>query len=402
MKKILYFIPTFSVISETFILREVQTLIELGNLDIRILSLQEGTASVPSQVKEKVIYFRPSIKDILFSLPFIILNLGRILTTSKIVFYENEGTFSKNFKTFVKSIFYAKYISKFKVNHIHSHFVSEPSTLMMFVAEILNLPFSISGHATDVFRDHDMVKAKSKRAKFVALCNSQAYLEFIKLSGGKGKKNVVLLYHGIDYLKFKFKKRDLFKAKKIKILTDARFVEKKGLKILSQAVVDLNQIMDVSLTIVGLAQNEEQERYRDLIIDIFEKSKLKDKLNIPNNGKGVQIEDVIQIYSESDVFVYAGIDAGKGDVDGVPNALLQAAFSGLPVITTLSGSISDLFDEKNSYIIIQNDSKDITMKFQEMLIDKNRDEKSEQLFNQASKEFSLFLNIKELEELLNK
>jgi len=402
MKKILYFIPTFSVISETFILREVQTLIEFGNLDIKILSLKEGTAQVPSLVKERVVYFRPKLLDVLSSLPFIIMNFFRIIKVSHIVFKENDGDLFRALKIYLKAIFYAKYIQKLSISHIHSHFVSEPSSLMLFVAEILNVPLSISGHATDVFRDHHMIKAKSRRAKFISLCNSQAYTQFIKLSGGKGKKNVVLLYHGIDFLKFKYHLRKFSKRNQIKVLTDARFVEKKGLGILSNAIVDLNQIFDVKLTIIGLAQTSEQEIFRDQLKDIFQKSGLEDKLEIPNNGKGVQIDEVIRIYDDSDLFIYAGVDTGKGDVDGVPNALLQAAFSGLPVITTLSGSISDLYDEKNSYIISQNDVKDIVMKFQELLNDENRTMKSELLFNQATKEFSLFLNIKELEEMFLK
>ena len=402
MKKILYFIPEFSVISETFILREVQTLIEFGSLDIRILSLKEGAAKVPSIVKERVTYYRPNIKDAFISIPFIILNLGSIINSFKILINENEGSLIKNLKTFFKSILYANYINTLNADHIHSHFVSEPSTLMMFVSEILNLPFSISGHATDVFRDHEMVKAKSKRAKFIALCNSQAYIQFIKLSGGKGKKNVVLLYHGIDYLKFKFKSREFSSKKQIYVLTDARFVEKKGLLILSKAVIDLNQILDVKLTIIGLAQTHEQEEYRDLIKLTFKNAGILNKLEIPNNGKGVQIEQVIDIYQNADIFIYAGVDTGKGDVDGVPNALLQAAFSGIPVITTQSGSIGDLFDENNSYLINQNDIHDIVIKFQELLKDNQRNNKIEKLYNQAAKEFSLNINTKELEGLFFK
>ena len=210
-----------------------------------------------------------------------------------------------------------------------------------------------------------------------------------------------------DYLieqkvNFKFKQRDFSKDSQINVLTDARFVEKKGLNILAQAIVDLNQILNVRLTIIGLAQNEEQEIYRDSIKGIFENAKMKNKLVIPNNGKGVQIEEVIDIYHAADVFIYAGIDAGKGDVDGVPNALLQAAFSGIPVLTTLSGSIADLYDEKNSYIIEQKDVHDIVIKFQEMLNDRSRKSKSERLFDRAKSEFSLFLNVKELESMLQK
>lgn len=402
MKKVLYFIPTFSVISETFILREVQTLIDFGNLDIKVLSLQEGTAKIPDNVKKKVIYYRPKIYEVILSLPFVLANLRSVIGTLQIVLNEHEGKLFSNFKTFLKSIIYARYISKLGVDHLHAHFVSEPSTLIMFVSNILSKPFSISGHATDVFRDHDMVQAKSKRAVFVALCNSYAYQEFIKLSKRKGRKNVNLIYHGIDYLKFVFKKRDFDRQSEIKVLTDARFVEKKGLTVLSQAIIDLNKNLNVSLTIVGVAQTDEQRNYKDSLVTLFKKAQLENKLIIPNDGKGLQIEEVVGFYENSDIFIYSGIDAGKGDVDGVPNALLQAAFSGLPIITTQSGSISDLFNSENSYLIHQNNSQDIVDKFMELVTDKNRNKKCDTLYNQAVKEFSLFVNTKELESLFLK
>ena len=200
----------------------------------------------------------------------------------------------------------------------------------------------------------------------------------------------------------KFKKRIFNTKSQIQVLADARFVEKKGLDTLSKAIVNLNQIFDIKLNLVGFAQNESQISYMNSLKKIFKDDSFEDKLNIPNNGKGLQQDEVANLYNECDVFIYAGVDAGKGDIDGVPNALLQAAFSGLPVITTKSGSISDLFDEKNSYIINQSDVNDIVIKFQEMLKDESRLAKSDLLYKQAGKEFSLFLNVKELEELLLK
>ena len=100
MKKIVYFIPTFSAISETFILREVQTLMEFGNLDLKVLALQEGAAKLPENIKKNVIYYRPSFFDVILAAPFILLNLGRVISTFKIILNENEGSFNKNVISF--------------------------------------------------------------------------------------------------------------------------------------------------------------------------------------------------------------------------------------------------------------------------------------------------------------
>lgn len=73
----------------------------------------------------------------------------------------------------------------------------------------------------------------------------------------------------------------------------------------------------------------------------------------------------------------------------MPNGLLQAAFSGIPVITTTSGSISDLFKEENSYIIEQNNPDSIIEKFNELVIDKNTFKKSAKLNHDAVSMFGL-------------
>jgi glycosyltransferase involved in cell wall biosynthesis len=82
--------------------------------------------------------------------------------------------------------------------------------------------------------------------------------------------------------------------------------------------------------------------------------------------------------------------------------LLQAAYSGLPVITTLSGSIADLFNERNSYIIKQASFEDIIEKFNFLMLDKVRADKSEKLKKDVSENFDLIKNITYLESQLLK
>jgi glycosyltransferase involved in cell wall biosynthesis len=135
---------------------------------------------------------------------------------------------------------------------------------------------------------------------------------------------------------------------------------------------------------------------------IFKNSGLYDKLHIPGNGAGIQQDEVRMIYRDSDIFIYAGINDSNGDADGVPNGLLQAAYSGLPVITTTSGSISDLFNEKNSYIIDQKSPESIIEKFNELIIDKHLHNKTKLLYDEVSESFGQEKNISYLETLLLK
>ena len=100
-----------------------------------------------------------------------------------------------------------------------------------------------------------------QKAKFITLCNTKAFLKCLELSGGKGRKNVVLGFHGIGPREYEFKMRELNFTKQIEILTDARFTPKKGLIPLSQAIISLINDYDfkINFTIIGLAIGEEQE-----------------------------------------------------------------------------------------------------------------------------------------------
>ncbi len=403
MKKLLYFVPTFPNITETFITREVVELIKLGNLDIHIFSFKKGNAQIPPSIKG-VTFYLDSIPKNYFSAGFFCLRkFFRFISLISLIKKNGDNKFFSNLYLGVKSIYYASIFEKGGYDQIHCHFLSEVSSLMLFVSYLLDIPISISGHATDVFKNASLINMKVLMSKSILLCNSLAYEKVLKDSGGKGRKNVILMYHGIDPHLFRFRQRDLSYKNKINIITDGRFVPKKGLKILSQAVVCLlKEGFNLNLTIIGVAQDVEQKKHLDEIIDVFKSSGFISKLVIPGSGQGISQKEVALEYDKADLFIYAGIDDNSGDVDGVPNALLQACFSGLPIISTDSGSISDLLDESNSSKIPQNEIDGIVLAFKELVESNHYKNKVLLSFRKVSREFNISLNSIQLEQELLK
>lgn len=402
MKKVIYFIPTFPNLSETFILREVVKLVEFGNLSIHIFSFKKGNAQIPSILQDKISYLEEQPKPYLEALGFAILNIFKIFKIAKLLFTYSDTKNLKNLYLLSKAVLYAPIFKKIDFDQIHSHFLSDISSMILLVGLLLDKPVSISAHATDVFKNASLVSFKVKFSQFIAVCNSLAYNEILRLSGGKGRKNVLLQYHGIDPQSYPFKVRDLEK-KNLRIITDARFVPKKGLKILSDAIIELIRSgHSINFTIIGVAQNDPQLNLMHEIVKIFVDQGFSNNLNIPGSGKGVSQKQVALEYQEADLFIYAGIDDQSGDVDGIPNALLQAGFCGLPVMTTQSGSIKELFDDSNSLIIEQKNSQDIIIKFKDLVSNSDYQKRSHRLFQQVYSDFNLDLNVKLLENELLK
>jgi len=404
MKKVLIFVPTFSNLSETFILRELDALDKNQRIEVAVLTLKQGKAEIPQNLRNKIFYIPLNFGVGISALPFIFKNLFFISKIGLDFFKTSNDSFLRNIKNFIKSIFFAYRLSFFNFDQLHIHFLSDISTILGLASLIVKKPFSISGHARDIFVDGSAINFKVQKAKFITLCNTKAFLKCLELSGGKGRKNVVLGFHGIDPREYEFKMRELNFTKQIEILTDARFTPKKGLIPLSQAIISLINDYDfkINFTIIGLAIGEEQENLMKEVKEIFKNAKVYDSLHIPGNGSGIQQAEVMKYYQQADVFIYAGINTSGGDADGVPNGLLQAAFSGLPVLTTNAGSIGDLYNNENSYIIEQNSSESIIEKFNEMVLDKQLNQKVQKLLHQVSENFEVSKNIKYLEDLLIK
>ena len=72
-KRLLIFIPTFPVVSETFILREVQQLVERNNFDITVVALKQGKVVLPQDLESVVKYERLNPISALFGLFYLIL-----------------------------------------------------------------------------------------------------------------------------------------------------------------------------------------------------------------------------------------------------------------------------------------------------------------------------------------
>jgi glycosyltransferase involved in cell wall biosynthesis len=404
MKKILYFVPTFSNLSETFILREIESLEQRGNLDIHVISLKEGTARIPDSLIYKVSYFKVSFADLLPAIGFGFKNFKQIYKVFKKFLKESEDGLKLKLKNFAKGVLYAYKLSPFEYDQIHIHFLSDISTIISISALINKKSFSISGHARDIFVEASSINFKVKNSKFITVCNTKAFLKCVELSGGKGRKNLIMSFHGVDNSKYQYSLRKFTSTGNLNVLTDARFTEKKGLIPLSKAVISLikDYNFNINFTIVGLAVTDEQFKHLEEIKKLFKDAHIYERLSVPGHGKGVQQEEVIEIYKNAQIFIYAGVDTRSGDSDGVPNGLLQAAYSGLPVITTLSGSIADLFNERNSYIIKQASFEDIIEKFNFLMLDKVRADKSEKLKKDVSENFDLIKNITYLESQLLK
>ena len=125
----------------------------------------------------------------------------------------------------------------------------------------------------------------------------------------------------------------------LRILTTARFVEKKGLEYAIQGVCRAKS--DVHLCLIGYGPLE--EKLRSLALECPDRISFLGRLNH---------EQVLERLREADVFLLPSVTAANGDMEGIPVSLMEAMAAGVTVIATAHSGIPELIASGSEGILV--------------------------------------------------
>jgi glycosyltransferase involved in cell wall biosynthesis len=397
IKRIVYFVPEFPRLTETFIAREVEELSKSDGLEIRVLSLKKASGTVSPEVVAITVYRRLGLIVLFRSLPLLVKYPARVKEAFSLLSRDKSKSFFQRAYFLMKALGYSRIFSELSPDHIHVHFLSDTSTLAMLVSVILDLPFSVSAHAKDIFVEADMVSEKGSRADFIAVCNTKAYERCLELVDPIDRHKVFKLFHGVEYANGAGVSTSSEGDTTLRVLSVARLVEKKGLRYLIEASEILKQRgIEHSINIIGPGP-----LYRDLQ-EMIDNLGLQENVRIVGGGEGIPHSELRSYFESTDVFVLPSIDTGEGDSDGVPNVIVEAALAGIPVITTEAGSITDLIVHGETGLLVpQKDSQALATALEAIVLDPgSTDRLVSNARVKAGEMFDLKKNVAKLENLL--
>lgn len=147
---------------------------------------------------------------------------------------------------------------------------------------------------------------------------------------------------GIDTDFFGYKERTK-EGKTTELLIVSRFVEKKGIEYAIDALAEVRDGIDVSLTIVGDGPRREAIEKR------IDDRGVGDIVNLV----GIKpLSEVKKLLYDSNIFLMPCITASDGGTSPTPTILLQAQATGIPVVSTYHSGIPHIVDEGNSAILV--------------------------------------------------
>lgn len=229
------------------------------------------------------------------------------------------------------------------VSLIHSQWIHSGGTVGYFASWLLGVPFSFTGHAADLYRERVALKDKVRRADRI-ICISTFHRDLYKELGARDEQ-LKIVYCGVDLSHFVERAPPPRTGRRLRIVSSGRLVEKKGFAHLIDAVGMLvEKGLDVECVIGGNGPLEAALREQ-----VSQKA-LGERVTI--TGKPLTQEELPGFMAGGDVYALACVWAKDGDVDGLPQMLMEAMACGLPAVSTKLVGIPDLIEDGVSGLLV--------------------------------------------------
>ena len=324
MKHIGIVVPSFHIPSETFVVTEINALVNAGHR-VTVLTFENLNYCVHLNKNVQVIVIKkstPSAVNTLLKNPLMAVKGGVIASRFKSISAMSLMGYGLNI---------AEIIRTKKISHIHCHFMHAPLAYSIIASKIAGVSVSSIGHGHDVYVNDDDLKLKLSLCDFsVAVCKDMA-VKLSKYSEGK----IQLLHCGIDLSLFNNKPSRLTES--VNLIFVGRLIEKKGLQFLLPAIKKISKKHSITLDIVGDGPLLNDLKY------------FCEQLGIMNeiNFLGSKSPQWLAINTSNYSALIAPFCVSKnGDRDTGPVVLKEAMASGIPVLTTeLMGAKEIVNDE---------------------------------------------------------
>lgn len=392
--------------SETFVYREVLALQALG-IDVRTASVHAPThdldhggvlskmadETIEIYSKGKAALLRDMLAELLTHPLRSCRTLGRCMLDA---FFSSEVPLNRKPKVIwqgVAALALARRVRGLGISHIHAHMAHVPTTIAMYAARQLGIPFSFTGHANDIFPNRTLLREKLRRAEWVN-CISEWHRDFYQQIVDRSDAAYPVVRCGVD-TRF-YETTPAPNTDTLQILSVGRLVEKKGMDVLirSAGVIAKQGGPKLRVRIAGGGpQMKELQELVDLLPDGTEVELLGETDN----------DTVMQLMTEADVFALPCRVARSGDRDGIPVVLMEAMARGRCVISGDLETIRELIRHEESGIMIPpGDQDELTRALIALAKDRDRvDELGQNARRRIEQEFDLTLNAQRIKAQLN-
>ena len=241
--------------------------------------------------------------------------------------------------------------------YFHAHFAGYQTEIAMCLSRLTGFPYGATWHSYGIFKDRNILLEKVQGARAILTC-TRYNLEHLRRLAPKTSNRIHLAYHGVDLTSIPepcFLKR----KKAPSWLAVGRLIPKKGFhKLIDASALLRDRGVDFDVKIIGSGELETALRAQ---IDRMRLGRQVSLLGeLPN-------ERVFEIMGGSTGLVVPSVRDRDGNMDGIPNVILEAMAVGKPVIgSDLSGIPEVVVDRTTGILLPSGDTEKLADGMEEL------------------------------------
>jgi glycosyltransferase involved in cell wall biosynthesis len=231
-----------------------------------------------------------------------------------------------------------------EVDHIHAHWATHSALAGLVAARLLDIRFSFTAHAHDLYVNRSMLRRKICNAAFVATISeyNKRLLESLYPSESRGKTFVIRC--GVDLSELRPQPRSLDARTPLRVVCVASLEPQKGHAILVEAVTMLRD-RGIQIRCVLVGGGPQADALRDQVAS----SRLTQEIQLAGALPRPQVVAALQ---EAEVMALASVPQASGKMEGIPVALMEGMAMQLPVVASDISGIPELVsDGVSGYLV---------------------------------------------------
>jgi glycosyltransferase involved in cell wall biosynthesis len=336
-----YLVSRFPLLTETFILREMEAVDAEPGVEVSAMSLFPTADDVVHDEARPWIprLHRPSAaRGVVSVLRWAARRPVRTAAVWGRVLVDHRGAdprvVAKALTTTALAFAQADHVRARGVQHVHAHFASLPALAAWTIHRLTGVPYSTTAHAHDVFMHQEGLATKLRAASFVVAISGYHRM-FLQHFGARAERTH-LAPLGLDLQRYAFRPREIPAEGTVDVLFVSSLRPYKGHAVLVEALAAEPRLARLRVEVVGQGPLLAEIERRAVELGV------RDRLVF----SGPQPQGrVLELLARAHVLVQPSVVEADGHTEGLPTTLVEAAASGATMVASRVTGIPDIVRE---------------------------------------------------------